>query len=33
VRQSDALHRPNDDYTAHSTDKDDQFIFVFRKPR
>ena len=31
--QSDALHRPNDDYTAHSTDKDDQFIFRFRKPR
>jgi predicted methyltransferase len=30
--QSDALHRPNDDYTAHSTDKDDQFIFKFRKP-
>jgi len=30
--QSDVLHRPNDDYTAHSTDKDDQFIFRFRKP-
>jgi len=30
--QSDALLRPNDDYTAHSTDKDDQFTFRFRKP-
>ena len=32
VGESKALNRPNDDYTAHSTDKDDQFIFLFRKP-
>jgi predicted methyltransferase len=32
IGQSDAIHRPNDDYTAHSTDKDDQFIFRFQKP-
>jgi predicted methyltransferase len=31
--QSEALHRPNDDYTVKSNDKDDQFIFRFRKPR
>jgi predicted methyltransferase len=31
VGQSDAIYRPNDDYSAHSTDKDDQFIFRFRK--
>lgn len=29
--QSDALHRPNDDYAAHSAYKDGQFIFRFRK--
>jgi len=32
IGQSDAIHHPNDDYTAHSTDKDDQFIFRFQKP-
>jgi predicted methyltransferase len=31
--QSAALHRANDDYTAHSTFKDEQFIFRFRKPK
>jgi predicted methyltransferase len=31
--QSDALHRPNDDFTAHSTFKDEQFIFRFHKPK
>ena len=30
---SDALHRANDDFTAHSTFKDEQFIFRFRKPK
>jgi predicted methyltransferase len=31
--QSDALHRQNEDYTTHSTFKDEQFIFRFRKPK
>jgi predicted methyltransferase len=31
IGQSDAIHRPNDDYATHSTDKDDQFIFRFQK--
>jgi predicted methyltransferase len=31
--ESNALTRPNDDHTTHSDDKDDQFIFRFRKPR
>jgi predicted methyltransferase len=31
--QSDALHRANDDFTAHSTFKDEQFIFRFHKPK
>ena len=30
---SDALKKADDDYTAHSTDKDTQFIFRFTKPR
>jgi predicted methyltransferase len=31
--QSNALHRASEDYTAHSTFRDEQFIFRFRKPR
>jgi predicted methyltransferase len=31
--ESDALRHPNEDYTAHSTFKDEQFIFRFRKPK
>jgi predicted methyltransferase len=31
--ESKALSRPDDDYSARSTDKDDQFIYRFRKPR
>ena len=31
--ESDALRRPNEDFTAHSTFKDEQFIFRFRKPK
>jgi predicted methyltransferase len=30
---SDALKKADDDCTAHSTDKDTQFIFRFTKPR
>jgi predicted methyltransferase len=30
---SDVLKKADDDYTAHSTDKDTQFIFKFTKPR
>jgi predicted methyltransferase len=30
---SNALQKPDDDFTAHSTDKDTQFIFRFTKPR
>lgn len=32
VGSSNALQKPGDDFTAHSTDKDTQFIFRFRKP-
>ena len=32
VGSSDALKKADDDYTAHSTDKDTQFIFRFHKP-
>ena len=31
--QSAALHRASEDYTTHSTFKDEQFIFRFRKPK
>jgi predicted methyltransferase len=31
--ESNALHRDKDDFTAHSTFKDEQFIFRFRKPK
>ena len=31
--ESKALSRPNDTHTTHSDDKDDQFIFRFRKPQ
>lgn len=31
--QSNALHRASEDFTAHSTFKDEQFIFRFRKPK
>lgn len=30
--QSNALHRASEDYTKHSTFRDEQFIFRFRKP-
>jgi predicted methyltransferase len=30
---SEALHRANEDFTTHSTFKDEQFIFRFRKPK
>jgi predicted methyltransferase len=30
---STALHRASDDFTAHSTFKDEQFIYRFRKPK
>lgn len=30
---SNALHRVSDDFTAHSTFKDEQFIYRFRKPK
>jgi predicted methyltransferase len=30
---SNVLQKPGDDFTAHSTDKDTQFIFRFTKPR
>jgi predicted methyltransferase len=31
--ESKATRRPNDDYSTHSNDKDDQVIFRFRKPQ
>ena len=32
VSAGDVLHRPSDDLSTHSTFKDDQFVFRFRKP-